>query len=201
MHMMRAADEATPAIRNSPQKLSTPMLSEECELLSPRQLEFCSNHTFSNLAVWSPSVKCKIRIETSDTRGECFGKTWNLKKNKKRKGKKEGKMRNQHKTFCTNLDVRDLQIQNHRTCTLAEPQYIWSNILLGKASCKGFHQMQQQCHLFGSHLKIIHPIVQENHISQGLIHRISSVLKMQKWRSHFGSPRVAPFLWARLCQL
>ena len=89
-------------------------------------------------------------------------------------------MRNQHRTFCANLYVRDLQIQNHRTCTLAEPQYIWSNILLEKASCKGFHQMQQQCHLFGSPLKIIHLIVQENCILQGSIHGISSVPKMQE---------------------
>ena len=39
MHMMKAADEATPAIRNRPQKLLSPMLSKETKLLSSGQLD------------------------------------------------------------------------------------------------------------------------------------------------------------------
>ena len=81
--------------------------------------------------------------------------------------------------FLKSLSNGFIQIQNHPTCTLVEPQYIW-NILLGKASRKEFHQIQQQCHLFGCHLEIIHPIVQENCILKGLIHQILSISKLQK---------------------
>ena len=48
MHMMRATDEATPAMRNRPQKLLRPMLFEETELVSSGQLGVCPNHAFSN---------------------------------------------------------------------------------------------------------------------------------------------------------
>ena len=48
MHMMRAIDEATPTVRNRPQKLLRPMLFEETELVSSGQLGVCPNHAFSN---------------------------------------------------------------------------------------------------------------------------------------------------------
>ena len=48
MHMMRATNEATPAMRNRPQKLLRPMLFEETELVSSGQLGVCPNHAFSN---------------------------------------------------------------------------------------------------------------------------------------------------------
>ena len=75
MHVMRATEEATPAMRNRPQKLLRPMLFEETELVSSVQLGLFPNQAFSNCNILAPSVTLKTFLETSATRGEPFGKT------------------------------------------------------------------------------------------------------------------------------
>ena len=75
MHVVRATHEATPAMRNRPQKLLRPMLFEETELVSSGQLGVCPNHAFSNCSILAPSVTFKTSLETSATRGEPFGNT------------------------------------------------------------------------------------------------------------------------------
>ena len=88
--MIRADKEAMPAMRNRPQKLSRLRLPEETWVLELEQLLWSPNHAFSISFIFSPSVTFNIAQETSDTKGEPFGKTWEtLKKEKKKKGKKK----------------------------------------------------------------------------------------------------------------
>jgi hypothetical protein len=74
--MMRADKEATPAMRNRPQKLERLRLSEETLGLESEQLESFPSHAFSIFFIFSPSVTFKIALETSAIRGEPLGKTW-----------------------------------------------------------------------------------------------------------------------------
>ena len=83
------------AMRNRPQKLSRLRLPEETWVLELEQLLWSPNHAFSISFIFSPSVTFNIAQETSDTKGEPFGKTWEtLKKEKKKKGKKKNYMKN-----------------------------------------------------------------------------------------------------------
>ena len=74
--MMRAKNEATPAIRKSPQKLSRPRLFDENMLLGSGQVVSFLNHTPSISFIFFPSVTCSIALEMSGTRGEPLGKAW-----------------------------------------------------------------------------------------------------------------------------
>ena len=75
MEMMRANKEATPAMRNRPQKLARLRLAEETWLLEFVQLFCCPSHAFSISFLFFPSVTFKIALDTSDTKGEPIGKT------------------------------------------------------------------------------------------------------------------------------
>ena len=75
--MMRDSDEETPAMRKRPQKLSRPRLSEsEMVGFVSEHVASPANHLFSISFMASPSVKFRIALETSGTRGEPLGKTW-----------------------------------------------------------------------------------------------------------------------------
>jgi hypothetical protein len=74
--MMRADVEATPVMRNRPQKLARLRLLEETWVLESGQLLSFPSHAFSISFIFSPSVTFKIALETSATRGEPLGKTY-----------------------------------------------------------------------------------------------------------------------------
>jgi hypothetical protein len=86
MDTMIANKEATPAIRNRPQKLVRLRLLAETWVLESGQLVPIPSHAFSIVLIFSPSVTFKIALETSATRGEPFGKTYKslTKKHKRR---------------------------------------------------------------------------------------------------------------------
>ena len=73
--MMRADNEAMPAMRNRPQKLSRLRLPKETWVLELGQLLWSPNHAFSISFIFSPSVTFNTARETSDTKGEPFVKT------------------------------------------------------------------------------------------------------------------------------
>ena len=72
---MRANKETIPAIRNRPQKLSRLRLLEEIWVLELGDSLWSPSHAFSISFSFPPSVTFKIALETSDTKGEPFGKT------------------------------------------------------------------------------------------------------------------------------
>ena len=74
--MMRADKEAMPATRNKPQKLSRLRLPEETWVLELGQSLWSPSHFFSISFICFPSVTFKTAHETSDTKGEPFGKTY-----------------------------------------------------------------------------------------------------------------------------
>ena len=78
--MMRADKEAIPAMRNRPEKLAKLRLPEESWVLEFGQLVCSPSHAFSISFIFSPSVTFKIALETSDTRGEPIGKTYDTLK-------------------------------------------------------------------------------------------------------------------------
>ena len=82
---MRADKEATPAMRNRPQKLARLRLAEETLFLESIQLFCFPSHAFSIFFIFSPSVTFKTALDTSDTRGEPTGKTCKSLKKKNEK--------------------------------------------------------------------------------------------------------------------
>ena len=73
--VMKADKEAMPTMRNRPQKLSRLRLQEETWLLELGQLLWSPNHAFPTSFTFSPLVTFNTACETSDTKGEPFGKT------------------------------------------------------------------------------------------------------------------------------
>jgi hypothetical protein len=74
MNIMRAKRDATPAIKNKPQKLLRLRLLDVTEVLESGQLLCFPNKAFSISFILSPSVMFRTALDTSDTRGEPLGK-------------------------------------------------------------------------------------------------------------------------------
>lgn len=79
-NMIRAKIAAMPAMRNNPQKLSRPRLSEETGVPRSGQLacllKYAASICFNRLL----SVTLRIALETSGIRGDCNGKACRYKK-------------------------------------------------------------------------------------------------------------------------
>ena len=131
---MRADKEATPAMRNRPQKLARLRLAEETLFLESIQLFCFPSHAFSIFFIFSPSVTFKTALDTSDTRGEPTGKTC---KSLKKKNEKLYTYLSAHER---ERERESLQSQIHQFCILIQPWYTGSNIVLKKASCKEFQR-------------------------------------------------------------